>query len=1225
MRERKRELYSRSKNTVKRTLAFLLVFAMMLSAISMTGIGSIVARAEQKAITFYYYFMGDCQVGFSTWKWERTQPVNATWIGKIDNNDYYEFSAVPGKEGWYQIQLQYDPGQGTNDNDGFQVALIEDKDSTKQLVSNSVIKFGPWDDSNKELFAKFLEMDDPAYREVNGVGEMVSYATISQEEEGGGSSGQPTKTKADIQALMDTVPKDYTTDGIYETTSVGELRSAMSNAATHIESGADAQNEEIYKALQNALNNLRYYDKDIVVEKVEGLGDDFIKGVDVSSYITLVNSGVVFYNYEGQPIDSTGFFKLFADAGVNYVRIRIWNDPKNAAGEYYGGGNNDVQTAVAICNQIQQYNTTYNDQMKVLIDFHYSDFWVDPDKQEAPKAWKSMSLADKTAALKTFTKDSLATIAATGIDIGMVQIGNETNNGICGETGIDTAGAGMCAIFQAGCEAVNEYNEENGTNILKVVHFTDPHKQDNAVYNATALQKNGVEYDVYATSYYPYWHGTTKELSEVLKKVATATGKKVMVAETQEIYTNKDADGFDNQAYEGKSNIDTSAYSVSVQGQANEFRDVIAAVASVGKDGIGMFYWEPAWLPVGYAYHEDGTKNDAVYAQNQELWKSKGSGWASPAAEEFDESVKQWGYGGTNCENAALFDFYGHPLASLNVFKYVNYGAAGAEESYYGSKFDVTSVTAKVGMSVSQLQALLPEKTTATTNYGAKQECAVVWDEAVLQKIASEIATNMAAGNSYTATGTVAFGTQSYTVSMQIEVVPAENRLVNGDFEAGNTGWEFGNYTYALEAPTNSKGNVSCEVNTYNITEPVPFTTSVKQTVSITEPGYYSLIGFAEGNAGMGSSDAGENISLKVTDAQGNQYNSNNLVLEGWMIWQKASIEKIKITKQMIDAGTNTLEVEWVLTLNADRWGTLDDTYLFKTEALPDSSDSTTTPGTTTPGTTTPGTTTPGTTTPGYVVPGYTTPGTTAPGNTSSDNKPSVDQPSVDEPSQPQPVTYKLEPKADGSLQIVASDGTVVSNQLFTLEDGNTYYADENGTVAVQKIVQVDTVKYFAKEDGVIAKNEFCTTAKGNTVYAAADGALAVNRVVNVDGKKYYAKSSCAIAKNGFCITAKGNKVYAQPSGELMVNKAFQVAGSKYFAKPSGALARNGFYTADSGRKVYAKASGKLVVNQIFRVRGKTFYANKYGTVVQNKWVKVGNKRYYCSSAYKITKTAEAN
>ena len=68
------------------------------------------------------------------------------------------------------------------------------------------------------------------------------------------------------------------------------------------------------------------------------------------------------------------------------------------------------------------------------MDFHYSDFWADPGKQQAPKAWADMQLEEKTEAMYDFTKDSIDKIQSSGIEIGMVQIGNETTGGICGES-----------------------------------------------------------------------------------------------------------------------------------------------------------------------------------------------------------------------------------------------------------------------------------------------------------------------------------------------------------------------------------------------------------------------------------------------------------------------------------------------------------------------------------------------------------------------------------------------------------------------------------------------------------------------------------------------------------------------------------------------------------------------------------------------------------------------
>ena len=111
--------------------------------------------------------------------------------------------------------------------------------------------------------------------------------------------------------------------------------------------------------------------EDIYVNKVEGLRSDFIKGVDVSSYVSIKDSGAVFRDWDGNVIDDQAYFNQLASAGVNYVRVRVWNNPYNSDKKGYGGGNNDIDKAV----QIGQWAT--NAGMKVLIDFHYSDFWAE--------------------------------------------------------------------------------------------------------------------------------------------------------------------------------------------------------------------------------------------------------------------------------------------------------------------------------------------------------------------------------------------------------------------------------------------------------------------------------------------------------------------------------------------------------------------------------------------------------------------------------------------------------------------------------------------------------------------------------------------------------------------------------------------------------------------------------------------------------------------------------
>ena len=147
---------------------------------------------------------------------------------------------------------------------------------------------------------------------------------------------------------------------------------------------------------------------------------DFITGADVSSLLSLEASGRKFYGFDGREQD---LLKTLNESGVNYIRVRVWNDPFDENGNGYGGGNCTVDTAIELGRRAARYG------MGLLVDFHYSDFWADPGKQQAPKAWRSMSFDEKATAVRDFTIDSITRIEQSGVRINMVQVGNETNNG----------------------------------------------------------------------------------------------------------------------------------------------------------------------------------------------------------------------------------------------------------------------------------------------------------------------------------------------------------------------------------------------------------------------------------------------------------------------------------------------------------------------------------------------------------------------------------------------------------------------------------------------------------------------------------------------------------------------------------------------------------------------------------------------------------------------------
>ena len=217
---------------------------------------------------------------------------------------------------------------------------------------------------------------------------------------------------------------------------------------------------------------------DVSVKAIQGLSDDFIGGMDVSSMLSLEESGVTFKNANGEVED---LFTLLKESGVNYVRLRVWNDPFTADGQGYGGGNVNADRALTMAKRATAAG------LKVLVDFHYSDFWADPSKQQVPKTWKSFEGdADKTAdTVYDYTKQTLTTFKQAGVDVGMVQVGNETTAKIAGISGWD----GMSKVFSAGSKAIREVLPEAKV----VIHFTNPEKAGTYATYAKQLSNHNVD------------------------------------------------------------------------------------------------------------------------------------------------------------------------------------------------------------------------------------------------------------------------------------------------------------------------------------------------------------------------------------------------------------------------------------------------------------------------------------------------------------------------------------------------------------------------------------------------------------------------------------------------------------------------------------------------------------------------------------------------------------
>lgn len=612
----------------------------------------------------------------------------------------------------------------------------------------------------------------------------------------------------------------------------------------------------------------------IFVEPVDGISDDFYRGMDASAVLALENSGVKYYNFDGEKQD---VFMTLAQAGVNYIRLRVWNDPYDENGNGYGGGNNDVATAIALGQRATKYG------MKVCIDFHYSDFWADPKKQFVPKAWEGMEIEEKADALYDFTLDSLTQLLDAGVDVEMVQIGNEINNGMSGETDV----ANVRKLLTAGSKAVREAAVNSGKEILVAVHYTnidDMKKLDTLL---TGLQVKEIDYDIVGLSFYPYWHGTMDDLKNAITHIRNTYGKKVYVAENAYCYTAEDGDGSANSV-EGTDDL-AEGYSASVQGQANEVRDVCAAASEAGAEGV--FYWEGTWIPVGPAD-----------ADNSDLWEKYGSGWASSYASGYDPKDAGQYYGGCSWDNQAMFDFTGHPLASLNVFKYLKYGATAplAVDS-----IPEVTVACNIGTDPE-----LPDTVSVIYNDRSEAQVPVIWNTDDVAAIDTKN------GGNFTVSGTLDDGTE-VTAAVTVDRI---NYVQNPSFEDSDTSMWTVNYSgetdptdYQVKAADAHSGEVAFHF--WSGSADMDF--SIEQSFTDLEPGTYELSAFSQGG------DLSDDASMELYAIVDGRELTAPFKLTTYADWQNPTVSEIKVTD-----GSLTIGVRYKCNVNS--WGTLDDVTLYK-------------------------------------------------------------------------------------------------------------------------------------------------------------------------------------------------------------------------------------------------------------------------------------------------------
>ena len=279
--------------------------------------------------------------------------------------------------------------------------------------------------------------------------------------------------------------------------------------------------------------------------------------------------------------------------------------------------------------------------MKFLLDYHYSDFWTDPARQNKPKAWASMNIDQLTEAVYQHTKTTMDAFAKAGVLPDMVQVGNEINGGMLWPEGKSWGQNGgefdrLAGLLNAGIKAVKEHGDQ----IKIMLHLAEGTKNDTFIWWFDEITKRKVPFDIIGLSYYIYWNGPMNALQYNMDDISKRYDKDLIVVEAAYGYTTANCDNAENNFTSKEA--DDAGYPATVQGQANYLHDLLQVVTKVPEGrGKGVFYWEPAWLP------------------------TPGATWATKAGMKYNSD--DWKEGNAR-ENQSLFDCQGKVLPSIKAF-----------------------------------------------------------------------------------------------------------------------------------------------------------------------------------------------------------------------------------------------------------------------------------------------------------------------------------------------------------------------------------------------------------------------------------------------------------------------------------------------------------------------------------------------------------------------------
>jgi arabinogalactan endo-1,4-beta-galactosidase len=307
--------------------------------------------------------------------------------------------------------------------------------------------------------------------------------------------------------------------------------------------------------------------------------EKFLIGADISAAATLEKSGVV-YRENNKPND---LFAILKNNGFNAIRLRIFVNPNKE-----GIVTNDLPYTLDLAKRAKAHN------MKLLLNFHYSDTWADPQKQYKPAAWANMPFDELKQTVQSYTASVIEAFKKENVLPDMVQIGNEITPGMLwpdgrvgGDYENDTQWEHFTSLLKAGIAGVRQ--GAGDAKVIIMLHIDQGGKKDVTKWFFSNINKYQVPYDIIGVSYYPWWHGKIEDLNDNLNYIATEFKKDVVVVETGYPYASNDR----------MKPSENQQFPLTPQGQYDLLYAVTKTVLDApGNHGRGVFYWFPESIPL---------------------------------------------------------------------------------------------------------------------------------------------------------------------------------------------------------------------------------------------------------------------------------------------------------------------------------------------------------------------------------------------------------------------------------------------------------------------------------------------------------------------------------------------------------------------------------------------------------------------------------------------------